>query len=469
MLHRPRELALPQELRELIETFSGVAAARCILDETIKQRPAELPGRYLTSLHAPIGTRFISAAPKHAEEVHLVAPFFEREDSNEPPLDDRWLHVLAQRYPRADFHIYLPQLEAEPLRVQGCREMFESLERQISRPVALHPVAPNPGALHGKLVCLVHTPKRIRRAHMLVGSPNMTHAALMAPVSHGNIECGWVCDERWQEAKRIFHGLGSKVRSLAEAEFVPPQISCIDAWMPLRMARYDPLRRELQIVWKNTDDVRRTTVRYADRPISMGHEVCSNFDLFDGIGWLTTHKRGGGVSPGRCPIEVPVELLPACEGTQEERSPEEWLKMLGALWTDELLVGCRPIAKRGKSDLQRNGGFQWSERVRDLAARMRYLKNKLTDQTLNSVERSWLLNLFSHIYDSHNPVVTSSTHEQIWRMWVRVELWHAAENIAAVAATKTDRSFWSKRARRLRRNLGISKLPPQYGHRCVSW
>ncbi len=192
MLHRPRRLALPQELRELIGTFPGVAAARRILEETTKQGPAELPGQYLTNLHAPIGTRFISAAPKQVEEVHLVAPFFEREDSNEAPLDDRWLHVLAQRYPHADFHIYLPQLEAERLRVQGCRELFDSLEQQISNPIVLHPVAAAPGALHGKIVCLVYIPKRIRRAKLLVGSPNMTHAALVARPSYGNIESAWI-------------------------------------------------------------------------------------------------------------------------------------------------------------------------------------------------------------------------------------------------------------------------------------
>ncbi len=228
--------------------------------------------------------------------------------------------------------------------------------------------------------------------------------------------------------------------------------------MPLRWARYDPLRRELRVDWKNVHDARRTIVRYGGHPVLLENGVCDNFEISDGVGWLETHRRGGGVSTGRCPIEVPVELLPACQGYREEPTPEEWLKMLGALWADEPLVGNGSIAKHGKGDRQQNVEFQWSERVRDLAARMRYLENSVIDQDLNSVQRAWLLKLFSQIYDSHNPAVASNEHEQIWRMWVRVELWHAAANIAALVPSKTERAFWRTRARHLRRNLGISNL-----------
>ncbi len=460
MLHRPRRLTLPRELRELIEALPSVTAARRILDATSNQRAADLPGRYLTSLHAPIGTRFISGAPKHAEEVHIVAPFFEKEDSNEVPLDDRWLRALGQRYPRAHFHVYLPQLEAEPLCVQGCREMFEALERELCNRVALHPVLPAPGPLHGKILCLVHTPRRVQRARILVGSPNMTHAALMAPVSYGNIESAWILDERWQDAKRIFHGLGSKARSIEDAEFVAPQIRRVNAWMPLRRATYDPLRRELRVEWKDFADARLTIVRYAGRPLSLGHDGCGGFDLVDAIGWLVTQKRSGGTAEGRCPIEVPVELLPACHRGTQARTPEEWLRMLGAVSADGLDVGSRDTTKHGEGRLDPSSGFEWSERVRDLAARMRYLVGALGDETLNSVEREWLLKLFLHIYNSHDPSEITSAHEQIWRVWVRLDLWRAAEDLATMSPTKTGRTLWRARAQRLRRRLAVSTLSP---------
>ena len=163
MLHRPGGKALPRQLRALLEAIPAVAAAKRILDETISERNENLPGQFLTNLETPIGTRFLAGAPRFAEEVHLVAPFFEKDESNEMPLDDKWLGGLVKRYPNARFHVYLPQLEAEPLCVQGCREMFEAAERQLIERIVLHPVEPEPGPLHGKVACLVHTPKRTKR------------------------------------------------------------------------------------------------------------------------------------------------------------------------------------------------------------------------------------------------------------------------------------------------------------------
>ena len=339
--------------------------------------------------------------------------------------------------------------------------MFETLDRQLTHRVALHPVAPAPGPLHGKVACLVHTPGRIQRAHILVGSANMTHAALMAPTSHGNVESAWILDERWQDAKRIFRGLGSKVRLIDDAEFVEPLISRGEAWMPLRRATYNPLRRELRVEWKDAADVRRTIVRYAGCPLSLGHDGCRDFDLVDGIGWLVTRKRNGSSAEGHCPIVVPVELLPACQGGTKERSPDEWLRMLGALSTNGLEFGNRNGTKRDDGEqLDLSVGFEWSKRVRDLAARMRYFEGALGDETLNSVEREWLLKLFLYIYDSHDPSAITSPHEQIWRAWVRLELWHAAENLATTSTTRTDRALWRINAQRFRRRLGVSRLSP---------
>jgi len=124
--HRPGRRALPRELRTFLEALAGVAAAKKILEGTTGERNDNLSCRFLTSLHEPIGTRFLASAPKHIDEVHLVAPFFEPEESAEASVDAKWLQSLVQRHPNAHFHVYLPQLEAEPLRVQGCRETFEA-------------------------------------------------------------------------------------------------------------------------------------------------------------------------------------------------------------------------------------------------------------------------------------------------------------------------------------------------------
>jgi hypothetical protein len=228
--------------------------------------------------------------------------------------------------------------------------MFETLERHLIHRVGLHSVTPSPGPLHGKLACVVHTPKRIQRAYILVGSPNMTRAALMAPTSHGNVESAWILDERWRDAKRIFQGLGAKVRSIDEVEFVPPMMNRVEAWMPLRRAIYDPFRRGLHVEWKNAADARRTIVRYAGRPLSLGRGGCRDFKLVEGAAWLVTRKRGGGLAEGCCPIEVPAELLPACQGGTPDRTPGEWLRMLGAV-----SAGGPEIGGRGTSSTARRG------------------------------------------------------------------------------------------------------------------
>lgn len=460
MVHRPRRMALPGELRELLGALPGVAAAQRILEATSNERASDLPGRYLTSLRAPIGARYVSTAPKHVAEIHLVAPFFEKDESSEASLDDHWLRLLAKRYSQAQFHVYLPLIEADPLRVQGCRERFETLEEQITHRIALHPVVAAPGPLHGKIACLVHTTSRTQRAHILVGSPNMTRAALMVGTSSGNVESAWILDERWQDAKPIFRALGSRVWSIDDAEFVEPLIDQVEAWMPLRRAIYDPLQRELRVDWTDAADARKTAVRYAGRTLSLGRHGCRNFELVDGVGWLVTRKRGGGAAEGFCPIEIPVELLPACQHGAPERSPEDWLRMLGAVSADRLELGTRGTTRHGEGEVDPGAGFKWSERVRDLAARMRYLEGALRDVTVNSVEREWLLKLFLQIFDSHDPSAVASLHAQIWRVWVRIEMWHVAASLSTKSATRRDRALWRDRMRSLRRRLGLSSLTP---------
>jgi hypothetical protein len=136
--------------------------------------------------------------------------------------------------------------------------------------------------------------------------------------------------------------------------------------------------------------------------------------------------------------------------------------MLGAVWANGLLTGShssRDVAASGEGGPFQSNGFEWSERVRDLAKRMRFFKSTC-DETLNSVERDWWRKLFFKIYDSHDPLSASTLHEQVWRTWVRLELWRAAKDLATVSATKKERACWHTDASGMRRRLGISKLPP---------
>jgi len=463
MLHRPKSKTLPRQLRELLEVLPEVTAAKRILDETSNVHADDLPGEFVTSLHGSIGSRYFDTAPKHADELHLVAPFFEQGSTNAAPLDVVWLRKLVRRYPDARFHIYLPQLETEPLRVQGSREMFVTAEHELRTPIIFHPVEKDPGPLHGKIACIVHTPKRTQRAFMLIGSPNMTHSALLAPVSSSNIEVAWFFEKRWRKVERFLSSLGTRKCSIDDIhQFVPPLIDRKSVWMPLRRATFDPLKRKLQVEWEDAADANRTVLRYAGKTLALVDKVhVQPFQLIDGIGWLETRKRGGGTRAGCCPIEIPVELLPACKNNAVERTPDEWLKMLGAISEDGVGSDNRSDLAKHENEKTFGARFEWSDRVRDLAARMRYLEGALIEKTIASVEQQWLHKLFQHIYDAHDLGATSDVKDQIWRSWVRIELWHAARRISHRVPSGQEQAIWRKRAKRLRRRLSIAKLPTE--------
>ena len=460
MLHRPGAKSLPRQLRKLLMALPRIAAAEQILSGTKEERSRETPGTFLTSLEAPIGQRFLSGASEDAAEVHLIAPFFEMDESSEPALDESWLRLLVERFPAARFHIYLPQLEADPLRVQGQRRIFASIDRELDQPLSIHPVPPNPGPLHGKLACVVHTPRRTQRAHVLVGSPNMTRSALMAPVRRCNLESAWILDERWKDLSGLFRRLNSKGYALDEVEFIEPTIECKPTWTPLERASYDPLERILRVAWKDQSDAARTVLRYSGRTISVKHGLCRDFELKNDIGWLVTRRKGGGTAEGCCPIDIPVALLPGCRGGSPKRSPEEWLKMLGTEFSDGSELGTRTKSSLGVKDTGPNKGYRWSERVRDLSARIRYLEAELGDESLGAFERDWLLKLIHHIRDSHDPGKAENPHEAVWRVWVRVELWQAIERLAAVSRKGRDRDHWEAISGRMRRRLGLADLSP---------
>jgi hypothetical protein len=464
MLHRPGRRVLPGQLRDLLEALPGAVAATQILKATVSTPTEKAFGRFLTSLHQPIGPRFLAGAPKRAEEVHLVAPFFEKEESNEKPIDEKWLQQLTHRYSNAKFHIYLPQLEADPLRVQGTRKLFDAAERILKHPIILHPVKPKPGPLHGKLLCIVHKPKRKMRAYVLVGSANMTAAALLTSRDRGNIELAWILDTRWQDTKQLLHALGSKGRPIADAEFIEPSLDHVNTWMPLRGAVYDPLHRRLKLDWKQASDKPCTALRYADCAVSATVEgLVQPFDLVDGIAWLVTHRRGGGSADGFCPIEVPVDLLPACTNLPMERTPEDWLKLLGSISAEPVDGIGRKHSTNGKGKPIQDTPFPWSERVRDLAAHMRYVTNAFCQDTLNPVEKTLLLKLVEHIYDEHDPHSVPFSDNEAWRAWLRLELWQTAKKLSVEALLKQDRESWRRQARRLRRRIKPGKLSPDLG------
>ena len=82
--------------------------------------------------------------------------------------------------------------------------MFEAVERQLIEHVVLHPVRNRAWTVTREGRLLGNTPlKRTQRAYILVGSPNMTFAALLAPATQCNIEAACILNERWEDARRL--------------------------------------------------------------------------------------------------------------------------------------------------------------------------------------------------------------------------------------------------------------------------
>lgn len=454
MLHRPGRKVLPRELRELLAALPGVAGAKHILDGTTSLAPGQGPGDFLTSLTRPIGTRYLSAGPRLASEVHLVAPFFEANESHGASIDEGWLRALAERYPDALFHVYLPCLDAEPLRLQGSRTLFEAAEQILDQPIVFHPVMPAPGPLHGKVACVFFRRWSVEYAHVLVGSANMTRAALMARGPRANVETSWILELRAKAARRFLRELGRETCSLADADFTDPKIKPSKTWNPLEKAVYDPVKRTLRLSWRSEQEARATILTYAGKALALTDlGVHRNFGLVDDVAWLVTTKRRGEELPGCCPIEVPVAVLPACRGGTLERSPEDWLRLLGATSSE----AAPRIGKKGEGSTAGRAleadDFEWSERVRDLTARTRFLVDSLSNEDAIATEREWLLKLLQQIYDAHDPAAAAEGQDEVWRSWVRVELWQAAEQLGSIVASRRERQAWRLRASRLKKGI----------------
>lgn len=284
----------------------------------------------------------------------------------------------------------------------------------------------------------------------------MTSSALLSP--NANVEIAWMLDESRASATSLLKSLGTKSFSLNDVTFVPPIINGASTWAPLRRAVYDPLGRELRLEWKVGADKARTELRYAGKGLKLsGGTSVLNFSLQGGVAWVEMRNREDGAT-GLCPIEVPVETLLACDEETYARTPEDLLRMLGSMaggkQADSSLG--RTAKSRGNQKGEKRV-FLWSERVRDLAARMRYFEETLLEESHGRVERQWLISLFEQIHKAHDPAGTSDEHEQVWRAWVRLELWLVAKNMAKGLSDPRDRTFWRKRTRRFRR-LGITHM-----------
>lgn len=431
LLHEPGDRKLPASLRRLLAKLPG-DAARVIRNATADSPLGSLrSGRFVTSMDRPIGREFLSRSPRGVEEVHVLAPFFEQAAGFDS-LDRGWLDTLRKRFPYAKYRIYLPLLEPgrKPC-VQGESALFKKFVDDLGDDdqLRLHPVPPDPGPLHGKLVAIVYRSGQGRRARILVGSPNPSRRALLPP--RRNVEVAWIVDTKASRLDTFLSHLDvGEGRRLDALRFEPPKRSSEQVWSALSRVVFDPGKRMLSLTWLDEHGRNDTDVFYGKRRLDVrADNRIYAFKLDAAHGALTTRPKRGKtnkarVIPGYCPIEVPLADQMLLETFDDTMTPEDWLALLGRDPGDGLARGGGIALRRSKRDALRNAdAFAPSDQVRDLAARIRHTLRRLRAPFWSEAERGATLRVLQGIFDSHEPGAPDlSVPQRIWRGWVRAEI-----------------------------------------------
>jgi hypothetical protein len=472
LIHEPGDRTLPKSLRRLLAKLPS-DAARTIRESTTDAEHASLQfGRFTTSLDGPIGPAFLSRCPRDVREVHLLAPFFEQAATADP-IDDGWLGTLRNRFPKAKYRFYLPRLsnDGRKLSVQGDRALFEQFARDLGNDDQLRffPILPDPGPLHGKLVAIVYRSGRVRRARILLGSPNPSRRALLPP--RRNIEIAWIADISGSRLDSFLDHLNAgEGRRLSTLRFEPPNRTSEQVWSALSRVVFDPAKRALSLTWIDAHDRNDTSVYYGKRRLAIDSDNQIHvFQLDAEHGALTTlpkmpKRKGPRVVPGHCPIEVPLVDQMMIGTFDPAMTAEHWLSLLGSDPSNELARN-GPLRSGGSQQRSpRNSElFAPSVQVRNLASRLRYALQRLRSPFWSDAERDFTLHILEGIYQSHEPSGPNLTMEQrIWRGWVRAELVQFVATAARDPEVRKQRlsSRLKEIEQDLRERLDLRLLPP---------
>ncbi len=466
MLHDPGNKALPRELRQLLEAARDCPAAKTIVDTTVNAHNS-LPGRLFTSLAQPIGPRFLRLAPKSAREIHLLAPFFDCGDQGDgETVDGVWLQKLADEYQSTSFHIYVPQLDTNPLTVQGTRTVFAALASKLDPGVELffHPVVPKPGHLHGKLIAIRFKQGRKQRARILMGSANITSAALLK--NKRNVEMAWIFEASWSDTEQFLKTLGTKRVGFRDLRFRAPARVVFHRWNALERAQFDPVKKELHISWANGFGPFNTDIEYLGKRIKFSPAGASKPFALKTSATLKLISRAQGNKISYFPIEIAGDvhsLMDFDDGTLEDRRPEDWLRLLGGLPVTR--DGQRSEKKRSgihRTVLHEKNTFQASERIRDLMERLRTAESMLIQEAWSEKDRRWIFVILKNIVAAYAYDKKLEAQENVWHFWVRFEIWNLARRMSTnTAVGKLSRQDLHKLANSWRRGLISNVLPAQ--------
>ena len=469
LCHMPGDTSLPKELRLLLSRLPKSTAAEVIHGLTINARTAALPGRYFSSVAGPIGPRALAKYKGRATEIHVMAPFVGQEEEGQHAFDGAWLDRLAVEHPTATFHFYLPKISETPPTVQGDKALFVELQARLrSGRLYIHPVGQGDGPLHAKLLALVIPRKRSVRCRILVGSPNMTSAALTK--RKGNIETAWSFQQYWESVRSFLGKVAEKAVPLNKLRFKAPRISAKATWNALAEATYDRTTRELRVIWedKKRFPPARTIIRYRGKTLTpLKGDLIKPFVMSDELASLETVDREGRAQSAFCPIVLDDQNAPDFCGDDdaEEMSPDEWLETLGALrrHNDHRK---KPVKTRDGSKTEAgsfSNSFDASEKVRGLAAKIRYVEDKLFKEP-PAPGKEWAnrLKLLRDVFAAQRD--DPKAGDRVWRFWVRYEFWRLAQRMSTCGQISLDcRREIRGLAGGWRRQLGAKRLPGNSG------
>jgi hypothetical protein len=425
--HESDRRALPTGVLNLLRRLAlqGLDAAR-LITQGVGRRRTVSRNRSLTSLDASL-LECLLGRVRHATQVALVAPFFDQREQGEPTIDTSALRRLAQAYPNTPFRIYLPHVTGPDGKdaLQAHRAVFSHAfgpNAGIER-VAFCGVPSEQCPLHAKLIALQHG-TRGSEATLLTGSPNITENALMRKGASANVELARELRVRWRDTEALLGRLGRKFKPLSECRFLPPPPIKMFGWHALQSAVYNPLERELELVWLKP--MNETILRYDGKTLhASAHGSISGITIRADDLRLETVCRGDPTRYSWCPIVIPIDArLSLADWPESEAPPEWWITQLGALsGLSARRDGVTRLAAGSPSDSTTS--FPIAKRVRDFAQRMNFAVAELTSADNPRGRVRGLLSLLQKIFQTHDPANATTAIERTWRLWVRLEVTQA--------------------------------------------
>ena len=401
---------LPWGVRELVRQLADqrVDAAKRVLDAAGVALKTDVRNRSVTSLDTALLDGLINRA-KQARSVHIVSPFFDGREHAGPSIELTVLRVLAKQYPKAQFRIFLPEITRADgkLALQGSKAFFALVfgPKAGGDRLGFCGVPSDQRPLHAKLLAIRHG-KGGTRATVLTGSPNLTENALRRMGTSANVELAREVAVRWKDVEQLLLPFRRKVKKLSECLFEPPQSIAAIGWHVLKSATYRPLRRELELEWRQPDAVRQTQLYYAEALLNVpARGPLQGFGIRNGELRLEAVCRADPSRRSWWPIVIPFgEQLALAELPEQGNPPPEWwLAQLGAL----------PITRSAGDRTQYRGSgpasaipatFSLGQRVRDLAERMGYVREVLAnDDSAEPQQVDAHLDLLEKIFEVHDP------------------------------------------------------------------